>query len=276
MCSSIPGMNRARIRTRIFATLLLLIPLGSMAAPPAGRPAYEQQKADLIGRYGTIPPRQWGETVNGVKTRIKGGDKLIAITMDACGSTKGMGFDSRLLDYLEQEQIPATLFINSRWIEPNRAVFDRLATNPLFEIANHGYAHKPASVTGRSVYGINGTKSVAELADEIELNARKIETLTGVRPRHYRSGTAYYDEVAVRVAADLGHQVAGFSLLGDAGATYTPEQVKKALLGATPGSIVILHMNHPESGTAAGVMAALPELRKRGYRFVRLSDVELE
>jgi peptidoglycan/xylan/chitin deacetylase (PgdA/CDA1 family) len=187
-----------------------------------------------------------------------------------------MGYDARLLEFLEREKVPATLFINARWTGPNRAVFERLAANPLFEIANHGYLHKPASVNGRSVYGIDGTRSIAELVDEIELNARKLEELTGRRPRFYRSGTAYYDEVAVQVAGALGEQVAGFSVLGDAGATYSREQVKRALLSATPGDIVILHMNHPEGGTAAGVIDAVPELKKRGFRFVRLSDGEVQ
>ena len=270
-------MNLTTIRTRIVTLLLLSLPAMAGASPAgSSRPDYQQQKTALVERYAPVRPAQWGETVSGVRTRITGGEKLIALTLDACGSPKGMAFDKRLLDFLEREQVAATLFINARWIEPNRATFDRLATTPLFEIANHGYGHKPASVTGRSVYGINGTRSVGELADEIELNARKIEELTGARPRFYRSGTAYYDEVAVRIAGELGHQVAGFSLLGDAGATYSAEQVKKALLRATPGDIVILHMNHPESGTAAGVMAAIPELKKRGYRFVRLSDVPLE
>ena len=271
-------MNIMRIFTCTVTTLLL--PATLLAASPTppvdAKPDYQQKKAELVARYGPIHPGEWGETVTGVRTRIRGGEKVIALTLDACGSPRGMAFDSRLLGFLEREKIPATLFINARWIEPNRAVFDRLARNQLFEIANHGYSHKPASVTGRSVYGINGTKSVADVVDEIELNARQIEHLTGVRPRFYRSGTAYYDEVAVRVAGELGHQVAGFSVLGDAGATFSREQVKKALLGVTPGAVVILHMNHPESGTAAGVMDALPELKKRGYRFVRLSDVALE
>ncbi|HZV80614.1 MAG TPA: polysaccharide deacetylase family protein [Geobacteraceae bacterium] len=271
-------MDIIRICTCTATILLLATSLFAAAPtlPSAGKPDYQELKTELVARYASHRPVQWGETVTGVKTRIKGGEKLIAITLDACGSARGMGFDSRMLDFLEQERVPATLFINARWIEPNRAAFDRLARNPLFEIANHGYSHKPASVTGRSAYGIHGTKSVADVIDEIELNARQIEHLTGVRPRFYRSGTAYYDEVAVRIAGELGQQVAGFSVLGDAGATFSREQVKKALLGATAGAIVILHMNHPESGTAAGVMDALPELKKRGYRFVRLSDVVLE
>lgn len=245
----------------------------SSAGPTSG---YDATKQKLTARYGGIVPRQWGETVTGVKTRIRTKEKVIALTMDACGSGKGMGYDSRLIEFLEKEEVPATLFINARWIGPNRAAFDHLAATPLFEIANHGLLHRPASVNGRSVYGLQGTKNVGELVDEIELNARKLEELTGRRPRFYRSGTAYYDEIAVKIAGDLGERVAGFSVLGDRGATYSRAEVRQALLNARPGDIIIVHMNHPEAGTGGGVMDAVPELKKRGFRFVRLSDVELE
>ncbi len=238
--------------------------------------AYQDLKAALVSKYSDSSPKEWGESVSGVISRIKGGQKVIALTFDACGSANGMKFDKVLIDYLAKEQVPATLFINGRWIEPNRQEFERLAKNPLFEIANHGFSHKPASVNGRSIYGIAGTKNVAEIVDEIELNAKKLAELTGKRPRFYRSGTAFYDDVAVRIALDLGQQVAGFSILGDAGATFSKEKVKDALLAAKPGDIAIMHFNHPESGTAGGVMAAIPELKKRGFRFVKLSDVELD
>jgi peptidoglycan/xylan/chitin deacetylase (PgdA/CDA1 family) len=248
----------------------------SSAADHAAKGAYDLLKKQVVAEFSGRTPQEWGETVTGVKTRLATADRVIALTLDACGSLHGKGFDAELINYLEREKIPATLFINSRWIDANRELFLRLAANPLFEIGNHGLMHKPASVNGRSVYGINGTKDIAELVDEIELNARKIEELTGRKPRLYRSGTAYYDEVAVAVANRLGDEVIGFDILGDAGATYSGDQVKHALLKAGPGSIVILHMNHPEGGTAEGVIAALPELRKRGFRFVKLSDYELK
>lgn len=260
-----------------FGTIILSLAVLTLAA--ASSPAeddYAALRQRIAERHAGQTPREWGEGVTGVKTRIATREKLIALTMDACGGSHGSKFDAKLVDFLEREKVPATLFINGRWIDANHALFDRLAANPLFEIANHGLRHRPASVNGRQVYGINGTRSVAEVVDEIELNARRIEALTGRKPRFYRSGTAYYDEVAVKVAEELGEHVAGFSVLGDAGATYPREQVKKALLSAGPGAMVIIHMNHPESGTAAGVMEAVPELKRRGFRFVRLSDVGLE
>lgn len=233
-------------------------------------------KQRMTALYSGRHPAQWGENSTGVKTRLDTREKVIVLTLDACGSPRGKGIDSGLMDFLAREQIPATLFINSRWIDANQEAFRAIAANPLFEIANHGTWHKPASVNGRSVYGISGTKNASELVDEIELNARRIEELTGKRPKLYRSGTAYYDEVAVEIVNALDHQAAGFSLLGDAGATYSAAQVKAALLKAVPGDVALLHMNHPESGTGAGIIAAVPELKRRGFRFARMSDYPLK
>jgi peptidoglycan/xylan/chitin deacetylase (PgdA/CDA1 family) len=232
-------------------------------------------KQEIVAVFSGREPVEWGETVTGVKTSLATKDKVLVLTLDACGSPKGKGVDAELLRFLDKEKVPATLFINARWIDANPDLFLELSGNPLFTIANHGTLHKPASVNGKSVYGINGTKTVAELVDEIDLNAEKIRKLTGKRPGYYRSGTAYYDEIAVQVAERLGHKVIGFSVLGDAGATYSKEQVTEALLASRPGSIIILHMNHPESGTGKGVMAAVPLLKKKGFRFVSLSDYPL-
>lgn len=260
---------RAALLVTLFFTGLFPLPAQPGEREPHVPPALKERVTTLTS---TMKPSQWGENVTGVRTRLATHERLIALTLDACGSPRGKGVDLPLMRFLEQEQVPATLFVNARWIDANPDLFKRLAANPLFEIANHGYLHRPASVSGKSVYGIAGTRNVGELIDEIELNARKIEELTGRRPKLYRSGTAYYDEVAVQVANALDHEVAGFSLLGDAGASYSARQVTDALLKAAAGDVIICHMNHPESGTGAGIMAAVPELKKRGFRFVKMSD----
>jgi peptidoglycan/xylan/chitin deacetylase (PgdA/CDA1 family) len=260
---------------RFITSLLILVLTVSLAVASGSDAALESLKQQITDRYSGRKPSQWGENVTGVRTRLTTGEKVVALTLDACGSARGQGVDARLMDFLEKERIPATLFINARWIDVNPGLFRRLAANPLFEIANHGLRHKPASVNGRSVYGIEGTKDVGGVIEEIELNARKIEAITGKRPKLYRSGTAYYDEVAVEIAGVLGHEVAGYSVLGDAGATFSAAQVKSALLGAVQGDVILCHMNHPESGTGAGIIAAVPELKRRGFTFVRMSDYPL-
>ena len=194
----------------------------------------------------------------------------------SCGSPLGMGYDEKLINFLKQEKVPATLFINARWIDKNLNTFKALASTPLFEIANHGLEHKPASVNGKSIYGLDGSKNMEELIDEIELNARKIEQITDKRPKYFRSGTAYYDEVAVKIANKLNHQVIGFSILGDGGATFSKEKVENAFLKAKNGEIAIIHMNHPLSQTADGTIKVINELKQKGFKFVRLSDYKLK
>jgi peptidoglycan/xylan/chitin deacetylase (PgdA/CDA1 family) len=217
-------------------------------------------------------PQAWGLNVPGVVTRLQGAGRAVALTFDACGGRGGDGYDAALIGFLRQEQIRATLFLNARWIDANAAVFADLVADPLFDIANHGTRHLPLSVRGRSAYGIRGTNDAGEVYDEVEGNARKLLGLTGHRVRFFRSGTAHYDDVATRIAGDLGEQVVGFEVNGDGGATYTAQQVAGAMRTVRPGSIVISHMNHPGHGTAAGMRAALPALRGAGYRFVRVAD----
>jgi len=221
-------------------------------------------------------PREWGEAVRGVKVRLKTNQRVIAFSFDACGGPNGNGYDAKLIDYLRSEKIPATLFISGKWIDANRDLFQELAKDPLFEIQNHGLNHKPCSVVGRVAYGIEGTKSVGEIFDEIEKNAIKIEILTGRKPTYYRPGTAYCDDLCVKIANALGVEVVNFSVLGDAGVTYTKHRVKEALLKAQPSSIILMHMNHPEGETAEGLIEAIPELKKRGFKFVRLLECDLE
>jgi peptidoglycan/xylan/chitin deacetylase (PgdA/CDA1 family) len=223
-------------------------------------------------KYKDIQPKQWGERVRGVIYRLPTQQKVIALTFDACGGKHGSGYDRELIDYLISQRIPATLFINSRWIKSNQATFNLLAHNPLFEIENHGTEHRPLSVTGRSIYRIKGTQDVSAVYQEVAGNEQLITKLTGRAPKFFRSGTAYYDDVAVNVVKDLGVEAVNYDILGDAGATYNTSQVKRALLKAKPGSIALMHMNHPNGDTAEGIKKAIPLLKQKGYHFVKLED----
>lgn len=218
---------------------------------------------------------QWGENVTGVTTHFNSDKKKISLTFDACGgSAKSSQYDAGLIEFLIDNHIPATLFINARWIDANPDIFLKLASNPLFEIANHGTAHKPLSTEGKSIYGIKGTASEAEVIAEIEGNNEKIFALTGKRPVFFRSGTAYYDEKAVALARKHGMEIGGFSVLGDAGATFSAPKVAQQLINARSGDIIIFHMNHPEGGTREGIIEGINALLKEGFTFVRLSDVK--
>ncbi|MEI3606628.1 polysaccharide deacetylase family protein [Pseudogracilibacillus sp. SE30717A] len=221
-------------------------------------------------------PSEWGENVTGVKTKFRTDKQEIALTFDACGGPHGSGYDEELISFLRAEHVSATLFVNERWILENEELFLELAADPLFDIENHGTEHAPLSVAGGEAWGITATASAEEAYREIMQNHLRVKELTGHEMTMFRSGTAYYDEVAVELANALGYEVVNFNILGDAGATFSSEKVREALLSSGAGSIALLHMNQPTSGTADGVREAVPLLQEQGYEFILLRDRELE
>jgi peptidoglycan/xylan/chitin deacetylase (PgdA/CDA1 family) len=253
--------------------LFLLFVLGTIGTPMVkAETNLYKMKSYIQNKYVGQKPKLWGEKVPGVILRLPTNEKVIALTFDACGGPKGSNYDAELIYYLRQNHIPATLFINARWIDANYERFMALSRIPQFEIENHGYLHKPLSVNGKSAWGIKGTSSPAEVVDEVYMNKLKIAKLTGRTPKFFRPGTAFFDDVAVKIVYEVGQKPLNYDILGDAGATFNRQQVKNALLSAKPGSIVIMHMNQPKGETFEGLKDAIPLLQKQGYKFVKLED----
>ncbi|MEW1812866.1 polysaccharide deacetylase family protein [Pseudarthrobacter phenanthrenivorans] len=240
-------------------------------AAASGTPAVTVPSRTLItDTFGKHQPKYWGLAAPGVLTHLPPASRAIALTFDFCGGPGGSAYDQALLDVLRQRHIPATLFLNSRWITANPAMARHLAADPLFELANHGTSHKPLSTTGITAYGIPGTRNAAEVYDEIMSNDQVLAGITGRRPRYFRPGTAYMDDVAVDILGALGVAPAGFSINGDGGATYPAAVVANEVGKARPGDVVICHGNHPNGGTAEGVRLAVDKLLAAGISFTHL------
>jgi len=237
-------------------------------------------KKRIMGEFAKTGAGRFSEFVKRVKvSRDKGEDKnqkVIAFTFDACGG-RSDGYNERLIAYLRKEQLPATLFITGLWIEKHKAIFAELAGDPLFEIENHGLMHRLCSTEGRTKYGVHATRDLGDVIDEMELGARKISGLTGRRPIFFRSATAYTDELSLEVAKRLGMEVVSYDILsGDAMRASAKTISRNILKGARHGAVVIMHFNHPEWPDVAALELAVPELRKRGYNFIKLEDFALK
>jgi len=245
-------------------------PVPAPVPPPAPARAVPTE-AELVAEFSGRRPLDWGLGVAGVITSTPAAQ--LALTFDACGGPGGAGCDHRLLDTLRRLGVPATLFVNQRWIEANPGVARELAADPLFELANHGSRHCPLSVTGRRAYGIPGTAGVGQVYHEIMDNQAVLRGLTGRAPRFFRPGTAFYDDVGVAITRRTGLLPVNFSVNADAGATLPAPAVAAALAKASAGDIVIAHFNKPGSGTAAGFELALPRMLAHGAAFAQLGRV---
>jgi peptidoglycan/xylan/chitin deacetylase (PgdA/CDA1 family) len=228
-------------------------------------------KQQIIAEFGSHKPREWGLQVTGTMGKSPARD--IALTLDACGGPGGSGCDQQLLTTLRKLNVPATLFLNERWIQANPALTAELARDPLFELANHGFLHRPLSVSGKSAYGIAGTADIGQVYDEVMGNQAALQDIIGHVPGFFRPGTAYYDDVAAAMTRRVGVVPVSFSINGDGGATYAPSTVAAEVGKARNGDIVIAHFNKPGSGTAAGLAQALPRLLGEGATFAKLGAV---
>lgn len=244
----------------------------SVPAGPSWARADLPSRASVVEAYAARPPGAFGLDVRGVLSRLEA-PVGVALTFDACGgSGGGTGYDAELIGTLRERAVPATLFLNLRWITANPALAAELAADPLFEIECHGTRHLPLSMTGQAAYGIAGTANAGEVFDEVTGSQEWFWSTLQRAPWFFRSGTAHVDEASAAMARELGSPVANFSINADYGATAAPSAVAQALRGVKPGDIVIGHMNRPGRGTAAGVAQAVPGLLDKGVTFVRLAD----
>ncbi len=282
--------RRALLGGVLGAGLVSVLPAASAGAraPVAPPPLADVDRVDpqkVADRYAGIRPVSWGTRLPGILGRapvrtvsVNGRTRPVAcLTFDACGSAQGgaasNGFDAALIDYLRARRIPATLFLSYRWAVLHPHLTATLADDPLFEIGNHGTAHRPLTVNGRKAYGIAGTASAKDAVREVWQNTLHLEKVTGRRPRLFRSGTAFYDDVGVAIVRALGLLPVGFGTNADFGATASASAVSAQLRGMASGGIALAHMNRPAGGTAEGVRAAVPRMQADGRAFRRVSAV---
>jgi peptidoglycan/xylan/chitin deacetylase (PgdA/CDA1 family) len=238
----------------------------SATAPPAA--AVLPTRAEIVAEFAGRKPKTFGLFLPGA---VRHGKRRMALTFDACGGPRGSRYDKAVITTLRKAKVPATLFLNSRWIEAHRSLAAELAADPLFEIGNHGWLHRPLTVGGQSAYGIAGSRSAGEAYDEIVRGLDAVAELTGSRPLWFRPGTAYADDVGMAIARRLGVRVAAFSVNADYGATASKAVVVRNLRKARSKDIVLSHFNQPGGKTAEGLAKALPKMIRSGRHFATLS-----
>ena len=193
----------------------------------------------------------------------------VALTFDACDGA----VDRRILDVLEQDSIPATIFVTGKWLTRNRAAFAELRARPdLFEIEDHGARHLPAVDFPIQVYGLQAAGSPAAVLQEARGGSQAIAAAGGAAPHWFRGATAKYDASAMALIRGLGLEIAGYSLNGDQGASLPAAQVARRIAAAADGDVILTHINQPHRPAGAGVVAGIAALRARGVIFVRLED----
>ncbi|MGI5403539.1 polysaccharide deacetylase family protein [Streptomyces sp. CA-135486] len=206
--------------------------------------------------------------------------KTVALTFDA-DMTAGQGpraargerFDNpALIASLRKLNVPSTVFMTGRWAEEYPDQAKAIGNDPLFEIANHSYSHYAfkSPCYGLPVVEKNGMRADVERA----FSAFKKAGVRNVVP-YFRFPGGCYNDTALRALAPVKVTAVQWDVVsGDAFATDADAVAEQVLAGVRPGSLVVMHCTRSAAPvTERAVRTIVPELRKRGYRFVKVSDL---
>lgn len=191
-----------------------------------------------------------------VKPEIDPKKPMVALTFD-----DGPGkYTDRLLDCLKKNNAKATFFMVGSSVPGYKATVKKMADMGC-ELGNHSYSH--AYLTGLSGSGI---------ASEVSRTSTNIKKAAGRGPTLFRLpyGAGASDS---RVLSALGLPSIYWSIdTRDWANTGNPDHtVKEVLNNVKSGDIVLMHDIHYSSVVAAERI--IPELKKRGYQLVTVSQL---
>lgn len=193
------------------------------------------------------------------------GKKEVVLTFDACETKTPSHFDKTILDYLLTNKIPATFFVSAKFALRNPKELKKVASYPFIEIENHSYHH----------FLHMERLPQKEVVDEILSTQKIIEKESGVKTKYFRFPGGNYDKKTLITVEDLGYKVVHWSFpSGDPDKHLEASRIEEWVIKATkPGSILIFHINGRGYTTPKTLPVIVENLKKRGFRFVRLDEV---
>ncbi|MBT1102841.1 polysaccharide deacetylase family protein [Streptomyces anulatus] len=254
-------------------------PTPGASTPGASTPAAPEKPPTMApGPAGRTPVFERRPTGGGAAGRPA--EKVVALTFDADmtadqgpRAASGERFDNpELVALLRRLKVPSTVFMTGRWAEEYPAQAKAIGTDPMFEIANHSYSHYAFS---SPCYGLPVVGRAA-MAREVEraFSAFRKAGARNVVP-YFRFPGGCYDDTALRALAPANVTAVQWDVVsGDAFATDADAVAEQVLDGVRPGSLVVMHCTRSAApATEAAVRRIVPELRERGYRFVKVSEL---
>jgi peptidoglycan-N-acetylglucosamine deacetylase len=189
---------------------------------------------------------------------------VLALTFDACPSSTHGGFEKQIIQTLIDSNVAATFFLSGRWVVKHPKEAQWLASIPSFELGNHSYSHPHMTELSKE-------NVVAELMKTQNL----ILKTTGVTPKLFRPPYVETNKQLIDIADSLRLRVVMYDLAsGDPDTNITTHALFCYVTSAAKnGSIIVMHVNGRGWHTAKALPFIIEGLRKRGFRFVKVSEL---
>ncbi|MGW6541087.1 polysaccharide deacetylase family protein [Streptomyces sp. NPDC055011] len=245
-------------------------PTAAPTAAPGAKPAPGAAPTMAAGPQGRTPvyERRTGRSA----------EKVVALTFDADmtadqgpRAARGERFDNpELIATLRRLEVDATIFMTGRWAEEYPEQVRSIGDDPRFEIANHSYSHYAFA---EPCYGLPKV-ATPDMASDVEraFDSFRDAGAVNVVP-YFRFPGGCYDDTALHALAPARVTAVQWDVVGGDAFAKDPDAVAEQVLsGVRPGSLVVLHCTRSAApATERAIRRIVPELRARGYRFVKVS-----
>ena len=244
-------LHRKARRSRIVSMFILLGVICSLVTP-----FYLLYKPpSLLIRYFQY---RWPDVLWHISTS----SKVIALTIDDAPSE----YTHEILNILKANDASATFFVIGSQIAGREETLQNLVRNGN-ELGNHAMYDEPS----RSL-------TDAMLVDQIESIEQSLHKVyaavadTKHPPKYFRPGSGFFNEKMRKIMGSLGYRlVLGSIYPHDPQVPYWRINASHILSMLRPGGIVICHDRR--SWTIPMLRNVLPEIRRRGYRIVTITEL---
>ncbi len=213
--------------------------------------------------------------------------KIVALTFDLCERTKEKtGYDAAIVNYLRKHRVKATFYAGGKWMHSHPEKAMQLMADPQFEIGNHAWTHGNMRVLKgeemenqilwtQGQYQVLRNQLLLKLENgqcpvpNTEMNKIPLIPLT------FRFPYGTCNAKSLQALANYGLLAVQWDVVtADPSRKQSAKAIARTVLrNVKPGSIVIAHANGRGYNTAKALPLFIPELRKRGYQFVTVSEL---
>ncbi|NJB67214.1 peptidoglycan/xylan/chitin deacetylase (PgdA/CDA1 family) [Desulfobaculum xiamenense] len=212
------------------------------------------------------------------------GRKVVALTFDLCErAVHRTGYQKDVVNFLRASGVKATFFAGGKWMRSHPEKTMQLMADSLFELGNHAWTHGNLAIMDEAEVRqqMDWTQAQYELlyeALQTRADAQGLSDEFCHVPASIRVMRLPYGRGDVRtgaILAAMGLPMIQWSVTGeyDERERTIEQLVAWNLEQIRPGAIVLMHANTVPQKTNDLVRRLVPELRRRGYEFVTVSEL---
>ncbi|EEQ27617.1 hypothetical protein McanMca71_000123 [Microsporum canis] len=214
--------------------------------------------------------RRWGDILWHVPTS----KKIVALTIDD-GPSK---YTPEILQILKSNDATATFFVIGSHVTPDREEVLRDLIRDGNELGNHAMRDEPSCLLGEAelIHNINCVQKIISdinsTAAPDNINSQDAKATATLKNLYFRPGGGFFSTKMRRTISSMGYRlILGDIYPHDPFIPFWKINNWHILSSLLPGGIIICHDGR--SWTLPLLRKLLPELKRRGYRVVTVTEL---